>query len=164
MISQLLALSVVAASAMQSVPMPRDAATPAVIDVQPPFALPGIAEGGEVSVVLVEQLGAPQIAAVVRRTKGDAGKDLLVIKSSALTPELLVAGLKTAARSIKKQEHHDQLISIWILEKQHLPQLSTAQMEWARSTIVKLRQAPAELADAKLGQRATLHVSLKDVP
>jgi len=164
MISQLVTLLAVATATPSSLAMARATAGPQVAGRQMSFGPEKTAEDGEVSVLLVEQLGAPQIVAVVRRTKGNSGKNMLVIKRSALTPEILVAGLKAAARSIKKNGRPDQLISIWILEKQRLPPLSDAQMQWAQSTIGQLRQAPIETADLKLGQRPTLHVLLKDVP
>ena len=68
-----------------------------------PNHLSGRASLPSLTVVLKESFPQTHIAAVVRRTPGAQGQDIIAIRRSAASPELLGAALIIVARSHERQ-------------------------------------------------------------
>lgn len=139
-------LSASTAFALGNVPSRRIRANPPV----PAFTL-----------VVADTLENPTLLGAVRRTPGPNGENFIVIKHSALTPELLIACLHGLAASVRRQgEHPSHKISVYFMRPHAPGNLSAAQRAWADAVISRATAAARQDIPAlRIGPQQAIRVT-----
>jgi hypothetical protein len=111
-----------------------------------------------VTYVLMSDLRRPRLVAAVRREPHSPVRDLVVLKSNALTPELLVIATKNLGRSVRTNGVDPKTtVTVFINEGRHFPTLSANERAWAEGIISQLRAANVRDIPT-LGQQQALTV------
>jgi hypothetical protein len=108
-----------------------------------------------VTVVLMDAFGDDRLVGAVRRLPGPDAKNLVVIKRSALTPELLVGLSKALAGSVQRQPGVPSApINMYYMQDYRWAPASRAQLAWAGVLVDRLQTA-GKISLGRLGnQRA----------
>jgi hypothetical protein len=115
----------------------------------PPVHLP-------VTIVVMDAFGDNRLAGAVRRTTGADAKDLVVVKRSSLTPELIVGLSKQLAAYVRRKGIVSAApVNMYYMPDHRWPPASAAQLEWARGVIQRLQSAP-KIQLGRLGSQVAI--------
>lgn len=106
-----------------------------------------------ITVVVMDSFGDPRLIGAVRRTVGAERNNLIVIKRSALRPELLVELAHAMKTSVAKHgPNPEKQVSMYFMQERRWRTPTAAEAAWARQVIAQLRTARTR-SFGKLGAR-----------
>lgn len=114
-----------------------------------------------VTVVLMDAFGNDRLIGAVRRLPGPGGKELVVVKRSALTPEIVVGLAGSLVKSMERTPGTPAApINLYYMQGHRWPPPSPPQLAWARAVIGKLLAAP-KTDVGKLGRQSAVTVAFE---
>jgi hypothetical protein len=112
----------------------------------------------------MNEFGDPRLLAAVRLTPGPAGLNMVILKRSSLTPELLFTATQSLTQTVKRfGARPAHKISVYFMRDHGAPMMTAQDKAWAQDIIERLVHAKARTIPA-LGSQPAITLSVPMAP